>query len=180
MDLLAFRSQVVEDLQALVPERTKVQSHQGRFDLNELQRYSVLAPCVLVAVLAATDLDLGQPHCNVELAAYLVTKRGRDATQDGGLLLLGSLLTSALRSGSSIGGPDAGAPLRLEFRNLYNTTVGEEGAGLGAVSWRQTVPLPTAPGNTALEDFERFYASFEIGQAQASPTGETRVIYPAV
>lgn len=145
MNLEAFRDQVTEDLKALAPANVKIVSHPGRFDLEELDRYGADAPCVRVAVLKSADSGMeGAPIDQVSVSAYLVTKQAGDKPADDVNLALATFLKVRLWSAQiRVGGADAGRPKQLTYQNLYSTAVGRAGVCLGALTWEQSLELPT-------------------------------------
>ncbi|MDI3259694.1 MAG: hypothetical protein QJR02_08360 [Sinobacteraceae bacterium] len=178
MDFAGFRAQLAADLVQAVPTGVKVGEHPGRFDLAEVERYSVEAPCVRVALLSAADADLAEPYSDVECSAYILTKTGKAGLADKQLLTLGVGLSAYLRY-FAVGGDDAQSPQQIKFTNLYSTSVGKDGIALGAVTWRQRIPLAAPPAAGSLADFLKFYADWNVGQDAASPEAEDRVDYPS-
>lgn len=177
MNLLEFRTQLAADLGQCVPSGVKVAVHPGRFTLDEIERYAVEAPCVRVAVLGSADDDLQQPYDTVECSAYVLTKTGKAGLPDAQMLTLATGLKAYLRL-FPVGGAEAGAPTQVKFANLYSTAVGRDGIALGAVTWRQRIPLD-APTTGDLQDFLAFYGSFDVGQDAEAPVSVAAATLPA-
>lgn len=165
MDLLELRTAVVNDLSAAINDVTDrkitVESHPGRFELAEIERYAAKAPCIRVALLTSGDKDLALPVDDVELTAFILTKNGKAGLPDGQMLVLATYVMALLKVRGKIAA-DAGSPQRAVFRNLFTTSVGSEGLALGAVSWRQTLGLPEL-GDEALGSFQKLFATWDLG-----------------
>lgn len=177
MDLATFRDNLVTSLMAGLPANVKVKAHPGRFDLAELNRYMVEAPAVFVTLLEAADLDLAELYDMVDCAAYILTKTGKAGLSDKQMLTLGTGLKAYIRS-YPIGGADASSAMKVKLRNLYSSPIGEEGVALGAVTWSQKVELDQ-PDTSSLEDFLKFYGTFDIGQSVDSPAAVAHADLPA-
>lgn len=158
MDLLGFRTALIDGLQPLLPPRVKVLSHPGRFDLAELKRYSLNAPCVLVAVMGGDELLSLALDGPVELAAYVLTKNVKGASHDAANLQLVSLLLGLLKA-RRLGGDNAGAVQALRFKNLFSASLGEESVSLTAVTWSQNLSLEL-PTEQSLGSFQQLFADF--------------------
>lgn len=180
-DLLQHRTALVSALQLLMPERVNVEDHPGTFDLAELKRYMPKAPCVLISVLGYVDLDATAPQGPVAVAAYVLTRNGKQVERGEQNLQLCSLLLALCKS-SLLQDDSAGRPAAMRYKNLYSGYLDEEGVALGSVSWMQHLELP-APVES-VEDFLALHANYR-GDAlpstatdDASPAEEQLLINP--
>lgn len=157
MNLLEARTAICTSISSVVPERVGVKPHPGRFDLAEVLDYAEQAPCIRVALLSAGDQQQALPSNDLEFAAYILTKTGKAGLAGDQLLALTSVLLARLEAfGAPLGSEECGSATQVIFRNLYQTDQGEEGIALGAVSWRQIVPLTPFATDT-LGDFLRLF-----------------------
>jgi len=177
MTLAEYRAQLVLDLANGVPAGVKVAPHPGRFTLEEIERYSMEAPCVRVAVLSAADADLSELFDVVEVGAYILTKTGKAGLPDVQLLTLGTGLKAYVRA-FPIGGGDASSAQGVKFSNLFSTAIGKQGVALGAVTWRQKLALDQ-PDTSSLADFLTFYGTFDVGQSAGSPAAIAEADLPS-
>lgn len=178
MDLLSYRSAVVAALAKALPERTHVAAHPGRFNMQELDRYSVKAPAVLVAVVSGNRADENAGiTANVSGSAFIVTKRTRAGLADEAGLVLSSLVLAAFAGGLVQAGA-AQNPTNVGFENLYNSAAGEDGIWLGSVAWRALVPIGLEAEAADAQDFLRLFVDYDLAPADARPEARDRVIFP--
>lgn len=170
MDLLDHRDAIVVRLRELLPKMVTVDGFAGRFNLDELERRAVKAPCVLVAILGGSEgSDRGELYLDLTVSAYVLTKTSRGALPaESGLKLASQVMQSLIRTDFS---EVAQGPTGLRFDNLYSFALNEDGVWLGAVGWRQVSPLQTN-GVDALGEFLTLHTDFDLppgdGQPQAT------------
>lgn len=90
-DLQSLREAVVKELQKAVPDDVRVDATPGRFDVRELQRRSVRAPAIRVALMDISVEHLGSGlgvNATVDMAAFIVTEGDRHYRADERALLL--------------------------------------------------------------------------------------------
>ena len=129
--LYEHREAIVAALRTAMPPRVEVDSHHGRFDLRELERYSVKAPCVRVALLGLEDDDATQPQGACSLAAYIITKDGRAMQRDRMNLELGDLLIRLCKTDLLVVCNEMLAPF-VSYANQYSSPAAEAGVTLAA------------------------------------------------
>lgn len=167
MDLLGHRDAIVAQLQTVLPKAVNVYGIAGRFNVEELARHAVKAPCVLVSVLNGSEgSDRGELYLNLTVAAYVLTKAVRaELPAESGLKLSTVILQAVSDPDFSA---DAQSPTGLRFDNLYSSALGEEGVWLGAVGWRQLSPLQ-AEAADSLGEFLTLHTDFDFPAADGRP-----------
>lgn len=143
MRLVDLRTAVLADLKAKLPGLRSAAVHGGRFDLEELKRYSAQAPALRVAVLGAPSLaDTGDERTDVDatLVAYVLTTDAPQLPRDVAALNLCEVLLAYIPH-KRWGLQDIGAPERVSASNLYDGGLDRQAVALWAVSWSQRVRL---------------------------------------
>ena len=136
MRLREYRDAVVAGLRAAVPALRDVQAHGGRFNLDELKRYSVNAPAARVAFAGMKPVTLdnvGRLIGPVNMAVYLVT-----AGRDGDAVLLDLIeATAATIRMNQWGLVDISAARVETIENLYSSGAEAQGVHLAGVTFEQ-------------------------------------------
>ena len=187
LSLVQHRNQLVTDLGALLEaSKVKVQEHAGVFDLGELKRYAIGAPCVLIAVTEFVDGDvLGEVSGYVQAGAWIVTQAGRLREGEGNVLAgvakaadmnlqLGTALVGIGKHGG-LKTVASGAPEQLRYRNLHSSALGDEGVCIGSVTWRQTLDMPAPPPKVELPDFLRLFQTIVPTPSHAGVTAANHI-----
>ena len=173
-DIKLTRDAIVEAIKTALPDLYTVEAHGGRFDLNELKRWSKQAPAVLVAAVSVPTIADGPTHiAEVRWVAYLVTRDTPQATRDVAALDFSEALLRLVRK-NTWQLDNTQNPQRVTAENLYSGQVDSHGMALWAVSWQQAVSLRTSD-IAELADFTLYTATHEVGDG---PVAEDRVELP--
>ena len=140
MRLRTYREAVVSGLRAALPALRDVQPHGGRFNLDELKRYSVNAPAARVAFAGMKPVGLdnvGRLIGPVNMAVYLIT-----AGKDGDAVLLDLIeeAASAIRM-NQWGLSDISAAKVETIENLYSSGAEAQGVYLAGITFEQQLAL---------------------------------------
>jgi hypothetical protein len=138
MRLRIYREAVVNGLRAAVPALRDVQPHGGRFNLDELKRYSVNAPAARVAFAGMKPVGLdnvGRLIGPVNMAVYLITT-GKDG--DAQLLDLIEDAASVIRM-NQWGLTDIAAAQVETIENLYSSGAEAQGVYLAGITFEQQI-----------------------------------------
>lgn len=143
MSLYDLRNAVVSGIQAAVPRDVRVEATPGRFDVRELQKRSVAAPAVRVALMDVATEHLGS-GCGVfaiaDMAAFIITAGDRHMRADERALLLQSALLPLVNFNTW--GIECEPARDVRGRNLYSSDLADKfSVALAAVTWTQTVEL---------------------------------------
>jgi phage gp37-like protein len=136
MRLRIYREAVVAGLRAALPALRDVQPHGGRFNLDELKRYSVNAPAARVAFAGMKPVELddaGRIIGPLHMAVYLITA-GRDG--DGLLLDLIEDAAAVIRL-NQWGLRDISAARIDAIENLYSSGAEAQGVYLAGITFEQ-------------------------------------------
>lgn len=171
--LADFRDQIVTDLRPGFDEKVEIKTHPGAITLAEAKAYAVGAPAIRIALLSGPDPNYTEAECYVKVAGYCITKNGKAGTYDKQMLLLASQLFGFVHA-TVIGGQDAERPQAIQFQNLYTRELGEEGIGLGAITWTQRVKIDV-PAQGSLAHFLRLYQTLMFPDGEVVVTDQTNI-----
>lgn len=163
-DIDTVRQAIVASLRESLGQHVTVESHGGRFDRQELARYSKRAPAVLVAAMSIPEmLDTPRPgRAGVQWAAFIVTRDAPGATRDTQALTLAESLVRQI-PGNTWGVDSTQRPDRINAENLYSGEIDRLGIAMWAVSWRQQVRLSPLKNIAELADFAIYSGTHHIG-----------------
>jgi hypothetical protein len=124
-----------------------VEIHSGRFDADELQRLSVTAPAIFVAVLSALPgVDTGDDTLQGEtvFSAYIIT--GGQQRDVAGWNMQEAIRALLHKTPSKIDG--VAKPKQITWANILSTKTTGKQIALNAVAWRQNILI----GEQSTED----------------------------
>lgn len=173
-DIKLTRDAIVSAIKTALPDLYTCEAHGGRFDLNELNRWSKQAPAVLVAAVSVPSIADGPTHiAEVRWVAYLVTRDTPQATRDIAALDYSEALMRLVRK-NTWQLDNTHNPTRVAAENLYSGQLDRHGIALWAVSWQQGISLRNTD-IAELADFTLYTATHEVGDG---PVAEDRVELP--
>lgn len=190
LELNHYRELLAKAMKPHMPAKVGIDAHPGKFDLQEIKRYTAQAPCVRLAVLSFADIEGSALRGPVSCAAYILTKDGKGVQRDAQNLFLGGLIAAWLKAWLAAVAnaseqleadltaldADAGRPFGIKYQNAYSTYIGEEGLALGIVSWTQHVELaPLAALAAQLGDFLTLGTTFPQPDGSPSIGGVTPI-----
>ena len=162
MSLFALRQAVVDYLRATLPE-IEVDTHPGRFDLREINRYGVRQPTIRVAVLSSpVDNDRRSVYLRVNLVAYIVTRTDRQFDAEERAMAITEVLCSHLHASGVLSVDGASRPDNIQAQNLYSSAVDKKGIHLAVVNWQQLLALPDLVDPSVSEDFAVIAAEYDF------------------
>lgn len=165
------RDAIVASLSTALGQPVDVETHPGRFNAQELRRYSKKAPVVLVAAMSVpTFEDEPRPgQAVVQWAAFVVTKDAPGNSRDAQAITLSEAVMQHIRR-NDWGNSDVSKPERVNAENLYSAEIDKVGVAMWAVSWRQKVAMQPVKDVSELADFALYSATHEIGDADTLDT----------
>lgn len=173
-DIKLTRDAIVSAIKTALPDLYTCEAHGGRFDLNELNRWSKQAPAVLVAAVSVPSIEDGPTRiAEVRWVAYLVTRDTAQSTRDVAALDYSEALMRLVRK-NTWQLDETHNPTRVAAENLYSGQLDRHGIALWAVSWQQGISLRTTD-IAELADFTLYTATHEVGDG---PVAEDRVELP--
>lgn len=156
------RSAIVATIAQNLPALKSCAPHGGRFDLQELQRWSMQAPAVAVSAVQIPGVANDETNqVRVRWVAYLIVKDAPGVTRDVVALDYTEALLRLAR-GNTWGLDNLQRPESLAADNLYNGQSDRKGMALWAVSWQQSVNLRHAD-ISQLADFELYTGTHQVG-----------------
>ena len=161
-----------------LPERVQARIHEGRVGPEEIRRWSVLAPAVMVAAMSLQDSEAcelpsefapGLIRQRWRIAAFCVAKgsadaRGAECRRMAELVAAGAArenwaaICRAAISAREIQAldPDSafscGMAAKLQAENFYSAFLAKDGIALWGVSWSIDIDAPPAPSAGASQD----------------------------
>lgn len=145
----AFRAAVITAIKAKVPLAKSVDPQFGRFDLDELERNSIRAPAIRIAVLTGKvpATASGQSEAALQCAAFVVTD-GKDRDEAG--WTIAEAIATLMHSGQMWGLTRLGTPERVSIQPVVSASIRDRGVAIIAVEWSQ--PLRALGSNLFDED----------------------------
>ncbi|MDH5525217.1 MAG: hypothetical protein OEY01_14670 [Desulfobulbaceae bacterium] len=140
-----FRAAVLASIKTQMGSAVKdCDTHQGRFNLDELKRLSVKAPAMRVAILGVPKIsstNAAKRDLVMPMACFVITRDAKQLPRDVAMLNL--VETLLIHIDSNTWGLDyAKKPLELRGENLFSGAVAKGGIDLWAVTWKQTLRIP--------------------------------------
>lgn len=168
MSILALRTAIVDAIDTGIPALRTCQAHGGRFDVEELRRWAIQAPAVVVACLGSKDVNTysGQVVGRLQFVAYVITAGTSAAPRSEAILTLAESV-AALAANNAWAYADAQAPAEIRIDNLYSGTLDKQGVALWAVTWTQRVDLEVFDSST-LDDFDTLYTDYDTAPADGT------------
>lgn len=150
MTALELREAIATKLRAEF-SGVEVISHGGRFDAEELRRWSIKAPALVVMCVAADGVnDLGGiPSVPWRFAVVVVTKSTAKAKRDEVALGLVEAVLHRVH-GNRWGAENVDAPDQVLAENLFSAPADKEGIALWGMRWSQAVHHEPALEGAAL------------------------------
>lgn len=159
--LLAARTELVTALSAdPLLDGVRVVTHGGDFGLEDLQRYAVQAPCLVVAALRFDPTDEGGTiAAETVMGVVAVAKDTPGLRRDAGAL---TLIDTATRVLMRIGVPATGGsrPRNVIARNLFSTKLDVTGVAMWCLTYTQVVDLQDDVSSYV--DLAKVHADYEI------------------
>lgn len=169
MSLLSLRDAIASTLRQSINGFAEVDTHGGRFDIDEIKRWAKKTPCCIVGPLGVNDFKYegGQMVAMMEWGAFIIAKDQKDLTRhDLALVLLESMIYM-INPTQRFKDDAAHAPESILASNLYNGTLDSQGLSLWAVTWVQGYDVRVFdPGE--LDDFLRYRATMNLNPDNAS------------
>lgn len=181
MSLLSLRDDVQRTIAQAVSGFAQVDTHGGRFDMDEIKRWAKRTPCCVVGILSvnSSEFDGTQVVANVEFGAFVVTKDQKDLKRDAAAIVMTDALFATVTPLQRFGADEAvHAPTDMAAANLYNGKLDQEGIALWAFTWTQGYDIARFD-LALLSDFLRYRSSIQISENPDTPTGDDAVDLPA-
>ncbi|WP_417766724.1 hypothetical protein [Stappia sp.] len=136
----AFRTALETTFAAALPQLRSCDAQFGRFDLDELQRNTIKAPALRVAILRAPVMINagGSYDAALECAAFAVTD-GKGESRDADAWKIAEAALAVLSPRQRFGLPSIGAPGDLRISPLLTGHLDRRGVSVVALEWKQTL-----------------------------------------
>lgn len=155
---------IVACISEALPQLKTCDSHDGRFNLEELKRISTKAPAVYVAALATGDLTSDVcTEVPVTFAVYVITRAEPKTPRDRQARLLVDALLALLNGNTWNDDNIIAAPMRVRSQNLYSAGSDRSGVAMWAVTFTHQVRINEFDAST-LDDFLTFAGTSTDGE----------------
>ena len=153
---------IVDGIKAALPDLKTCDSHDGRFDIKELQRISTQAPAIYVAALATGSLQSDtSTQVPVTFAAYVITRDQPGTPRDKQARVFVDALLSLLDRNTWNDDNITEGPERIRSQNLYSAGSDRNGVAMWAVTFTHLVQIDQLDTST-LDDFLTFVGDTDI------------------
>lgn len=154
MSLVTLRTAIRDTIDEEVEGLVNVDTHGGRFDLDEIKRWAKAAPCVVVGALGmpATEYEGGTTKATVEWGAFVVTRDTTEKKRDELALVLVEAVLGVVTYRQRWGDDYAHKPESIKATNLYGGRLDATGLALWAITWTQGYDINAFDIST-LDDF---------------------------
>lgn len=166
-NLITFRQSVADAIKVSVTEAAAVHTHGGRFSKDDLDRYALKAPCIVVGITGVRQLDEdgGQAVAHLELVAVIVTIDKPKVDRDIGAIGLLQSTLAVVKPSQRFGDENAHPPEAIRGENLFTGKVDKLGVAMWAVTWRQKYDINVFDPNS-LPDFLRYRGDIAVEDAE--------------
>lgn len=163
---------VADTLRERLPQSVTVHMHGGVFDLPELRKYAVKLPAIVVSPIEGGSVKRAGPTARAELVMGLYAI-GRHAptpvgTGDEQCIRICETVLQFLPTVTFGATPYGTAPADIRMENLYAGDLDKLGVRLWGITWKTAIDLDVPDSCTALDDFLRLHADYDIGQLDPS------------
>lgn len=133
-----YRSAVVASIKTALPALRSCEEQFGRFDLDELERTSIPAPAVRVAVLKARckPQPNGQTEATLSCAAFVVTD---GSNRDSSAWTIAEAIVTRLEPAQLWGLTKLEGPQGVEIQPVVGLKLRQRAVAIIAVEWTQTL-----------------------------------------
>ncbi len=141
MKIDELHSAMVAAFKTLFLKAKTVETHNGRFNLEELGTISTKAPAVFVSFLTISSVEEAgddRMDLNCQFAAYLVADDAKGLKRDAAAKNMAEAITVWLPN-NRFGVEGVGAPAKISATNLYSGKARSKAVALWAISWEQKI-----------------------------------------
>ncbi|MCY4584897.1 MAG: DUF1834 family protein [Bryobacterales bacterium] len=150
MSTQALLAAIVADLRRQLPALKSCEIHDGRWNADELKRWAVGAPAILVAWTGTPRTEtpgVRWTDADQQLIAVVATRDTPSLPRgEGARNLVDWLLLYLPRARWGLAG--VGAAERVRAENLFSAALDKTGVAMWAVTWTQPLRLEAADGGT--------------------------------
>ena len=173
MSILSLREAIRTTIETEVTTLEKVYTHGGRFDQEQLKRWAVQSPCVVVGVLniPSVSSDSGQCVASVEWGAFIVASNTETMKRDAHALVLLESVLGVVTPSQRWGDDLASMPDGVKASNLYSGKLDSTGVAIWAVTWTQGYDINKFD-MAALDNFLTLNTSVEFSDDEDVPVTE--------
>lgn len=159
MSWLTTRTAIVAAINTAIPALNTCQAHGGRFTLEDLRRYSLRSPAVLVSLLGGTTrIEAGTTVTPRRWVVFVITRGESDDKRDAQAIAIAQTVCGLIPN-NRWSDDNNHAPADVTDDNLYNVTLDKHGVALWAVSWEQGYDIE--PDSSSLDDFVTLYGDWD-------------------
>lgn len=181
MSLVMVREKMRQAIADGAQGLAQVDTHGGRFDADELKRWALKSPAVVVGALSVPEVMLegGQRVAKVEWGAFILVQDTPKLKRSEGALVMLEAVIAVIHPGQRWDDADTKAPEQIKASNLYNGKgLDAKGVALWAVTWQQCHDI-NAFDMATLDDFLTYRSTTQLSDDEDVPTAQDAVDLPA-
>lgn len=140
-----------------------VDFHDGDFGVSEVDRYSKVAPAVILVANGGKSETLGggaAVYENHEFHAFLLAKRHDGDARTTLALVMYEHMLKLLHGKRWPTSEVVRRPTDVDGRNVYSAEIDKRALALWAVMWKQRIEIPINDSDGPLDEFRRFWAEY--------------------
>lgn len=160
--ILQLRTAVVETIQEELGDRFSVFTHGGRFNLEQIKRYSAKGNSVVVSVISSSGVEIQGTErvSDFRWVAFVITKSDTGEKRDAIALATVELLQHLI--GENRWGVECAQKVTgLNAANLFSAPVDSKGLALWVITWDQAIDLPGTFADS-LNDFLTLFTKYDL------------------
>jgi phage gp37-like protein len=160
--IVELRDTIMAGVQDRLGDAVSVISHGGRFDVDQLRRYTTRAPAIVVSCAGVSKIEIegNERKASLQWAAIIIARNQPANMRDVlALAMLESLLH--LIAGNNWDMNDVHTPTNISATNLFSATSDSLGNAMWALTWNQAIDLPGTFASS-LDLFEKLYTKYDL------------------
>jgi hypothetical protein len=160
MSFLSLRTAIVDAIKAGVSIINTCEGHGGRFSIDELKRYSVRSPAVLVCNLdGKTRNEGGSKVSSRRWAVFIITRGISQKKRDAQVIVIVQEVLELIPN-NRWGDTNAHIPQDIVDKNLFSADIDKLGVSLWVITWEQGYDIEKS--TSGLDDFESLYGEWDM------------------
>lgn len=165
--ILAYRTQVLADIKALFPQIKDIETHNGRFDDEDVGRLLLNAPSMRLAYLGSPKTEQktgGALLVMAKFGVYIATANTKNLKRDAAAIGMGEVLMAHIDRNQPIAGGKTLSRAATNIRHdvLYSEAVDKKGLLLSAVSWDAGLTIGEGLQEETGAAFQELYVGGEL------------------
>lgn len=162
MSLVSYLNELRDNADAFLPDNVNVYLHIGRFGANEISRYAIRCPALVLAVAGAENVVRvgGAYRAPMTVTAFCIGKEITTEDRGSMALTVADVFMEYLLFGTLP--EDGSTPSDIDLENGYSEQLDKFGLALFAVTFKQQVQVDRRVSWEELDDFLLFRGTYDL------------------